>query len=382
MRILQVIQFFSPKHGGSFAVAYELTKHLSNLGHKVTVITTDFELDNNFTKYFDGVEVIQFHCQYNIGGFLISSSMKKYLRENIGRFDIIHMHNFRTYQNVIVHRYAKKNNVPYILQAHGSIPRIMGKKSLKYAYDMFYGNKLLKDASKVIAVSNLEVNHYVKMNVSTEKVITIPNGIDVDSFIDIPKKGSFREKYNIAEKHIVLYLGRLHEIKGIDFLIRTYSELIQEKKDVILIFAGPDDGYLHKAQSLVKELKLENNVKFIGLVNGLEKYAAYVDADVLIYPSIFEIFGLVPFEAIMCGTPVIVTDNCGCGRLIEESRMGYLVEYGDLHSLKEKIIGILEDSQQSSVFIDNGKNFISKKLSWETVVKNIEGSYENCIHNI
>lgn len=324
MRILQVVQFFSPNHGGSAMVPYEMSKHLRNAGHNVTVITTDFQMNNDFIDHLNGVEVIPFHCQMNIGSLLVSHSMNDYLRENIDKFDIIHMHNFRTYQNIVVHKFAKKFNVPYILQAHGSVSRIVEKKSLKYIYGVFYGNRLLKDASNIIAVSDFEIDQYLQMNVPLEKVAVIPNGIDIDSFSSLPDKGTFKKKHNINEKYMILFLGRLHEIKGVDFLIKSYAELIKERTDVILVLAGPDNGYLEKAKSLVEELTLKEHVKFTGFINGAEKLAAYVDSDVLVYPSSFEIFGLVPFEAIMCGTPVIVTDNCGCGELIKKSESGYL----------------------------------------------------------
>ncbi len=382
MRILQVIQFFGPKHGGSFTVAYELTKFLAKRGHEVTVITTDFELDKNIVKSLEGVEVIPFHCQYNIGNLLLSTSMDSYLQQNVAKFDIIHMHNFRTYQNILVHKYAKKYNIPFILQAHGSSLRIIEKKGLKYIYDVFYGNRLLKDASNVVAVSNIEVDQYSQMNVPSEKIIVIPNGIDVDSFCKLPEKGSFRTKHNISQKHIILYLGRLHERKGIDFLIKSYAELLNEINDVILVLAGPDDGYLDKAKSLVDELSLKDNVKFTGFISSGEKLEAYVDADILVYPSILEIFGLVPFEAIMCGTPVIVTDDCGCGELIKESKSGYLVKYADINSLKEKMRIILENPQKNNEFVSNGKKFIYEKLYWENIVINMEDNYENCIRNV
>lgn len=377
MKILQVIQFFGPKHGGSFAVAYELTKHLVKLGHEITVITTDFEFDPNFAKSLEGVEIIPFHCQYNIGGFLLSTSMNSYLQENIAKFDIIHMHNFRTYQNIIVHKYAIKYNVPYILQAHGTAPRIIEKKCLKYIYDIFYGNRLLKDAANVVAVSNVEIDQYSQMGVSTEKVIVVPNGIDIDSFRRLPEKCSFRQKYNINQKYIILYLGRLHERKGLDFLIKSYAELLKEVNDVILVLAGPDDGYLNKAKSLVDKFNLEDHVKFTGFISSVEKLEVYVDADVLVCPSIFEVFGLVPFEAIICGTPVIVTDDCGCGELIKESKSGYLVKYGDINSLEEKMRIILENPQHSREFVNSGKKFIYDKLQWEFIVEQIISIYKS-----
>src|SRR3972149_8108512 len=137
MKILQVVQFFSSNHGGSAIVPYEVSKQLQKKGHDVTVITTDFMMNNEFIDSLDGVEVIPFHCQMNIGGLLISSSINKYLKENIYKFDIIHMHNFRTYQNIIVHKYAKKYGIPYVLQAHGSVLRIIEKKGFKYLFDKF-----------------------------------------------------------------------------------------------------------------------------------------------------------------------------------------------------------------------------------------------------
>ena len=382
MKILQIIQFFSAKHGGSAMVPYEMSKHLHNAGHDVTVLTTDFQMENDFIDSSDGVEVIPFHCQMNIGSLLVSSSMKKYLKQNINKFDIIHMHNFRTYQNIIVHRFAKKHKIPYVLQAHGSVPRIIEKKGLKYLFDIFFGYKILRDASKVIAVSNVEVDQYVKMGVPKDKIVVVPNGIDVDSFSDLPEKGTFRKQYGISEKYIVLFLGRLHERKGIDFLIRSYAELRKELDDVVLVLVGSDDGYKAKAEILINELNLTNEVKFIGYVGGADKLAAYVDADVMVYPAIFEIFGLVPFEAIMCGTPIIVTDDCGCGELVGDANCGYLVKYGDVNNLEEMMKWVIKNPNEGEKLVETGRKYIEGNLAWNNAVKQVEGIYENCIHYV
>ena len=377
MKILQVVQFFSAKHGGSAMVPYEMSKHLHKAGHDVTVLTTDFQMDNDFIDSLDGVEVIPFHCQMNIGSLLVSSSMKKYLKQNINKFDIIHMHNFRTYQNIVVHKFAKKHGIPCVLQAHGSVLRIIEKKGLKYLFDIIFGYRILRDASKLIAVSNIEVEQYLQMDVPKEKIIVIPNGIETDSFINLPKNGDFRKQYGISEKYVILFLGRLHEIKGIDFLIRAYSELRKEVNDVVLVLAGPDDGYKAKAEMLINKLNLTDHIKFTGYIGGVDKLAAYVDADVLIYPSTFEIFGLVPFEAIMCGTPVIVTDDCGCGDLVSEAKCGYVVKYGDVNDLKQKIISIIENPDER--MIKSGEEYIRDNLAMEYVVKQVEEVYESCL---
>ena len=174
-------------------VSYELTKHLAKLGHEITVITTDFEFDMNFAKSLEGVEIIPFNCQYNIGGFLLSASMNKYLQENIAKFDIIHMHNFRTYQNIIVHKYAKKYNVPYILQAHGSVMPFFSKRNLKKLFDLVCGYGILEDASKVIALTKMEAEQYKKMGVDDNKIEIVPNGIDLCEYANLPDRGVFKE---------------------------------------------------------------------------------------------------------------------------------------------------------------------------------------------
>lgn len=129
MKILQVIEFFTPSRGGSVASTYNLSKELAKLGHEVTIITTDFEFDEKYVKSIEkeGVKVVHVHCIASIGLLLFSPGMKKWLKDNIGKFDIVHMHNYRSYQNNVIYRFAKKFDVSYILQAHSSLPMMAGK---------------------------------------------------------------------------------------------------------------------------------------------------------------------------------------------------------------------------------------------------------------
>jgi len=382
MKILQVIPFFTPARGGSVVAPYCLSEELSKRGYEVTIITTDFEFDEKYAKAIqkEGVKVIVFKCVANIGLFLISPGMKKWLRKEIKEFDVIHLHNFRSYQNVIIHRYAKKYGIPYVLQAHGSVLRIIEKQKLKKIYDIFWGYKILKDASKVIAVSNIEVEQYKQLGVGKNKIDVISNGIDIESFKNLPECKQFKKKYGIREKHIILFLGRVHKRKGIGFLIKSFSKLTKEIDDAVLVIAGQDDGYKREAEILAKSLGLHDKVKFTGSIDGQDKLSAYVDADVLVYPSIFEIFGLVPFEAIMCGTPVIVTDDCGCGELIRKVKAGYLVHYGDVEGLKDKILEAFGHPEDCKRMVESGKKYIARNLSWDNIAKQMTRVYSNALH--
>ncbi len=103
------------------------------------------------------------------------------------------MHNYRSFQNIAVAHYAKKSGVPYVLQAHGSLPKIMGKQRLKWLYDVLFGYRLLKNASKVIALTPFEAQQYIDFGVPEEKIEIIPNGIDLSRYHNFCPK-AFQEK--------------------------------------------------------------------------------------------------------------------------------------------------------------------------------------------
>jgi glycosyltransferase involved in cell wall biosynthesis len=382
MRILQVVPFFSPKFGGSIAVPYQLSRELAINGHDVTILTSDYGFDaayaNDIKK--SGVLVIPFKTIINWGFFIYSPDIRPWLNENIQNFDIIHMHNYRSYQNIIVASFARKNKIEYLLQAHGSVLPIFQKQTLKKMFDLLWGIELLKNAKKVIAVSKNEREQYLQMGIPQEKIVIIPNGLDLAPFEILPKKGIFKKKNNISpEYRIILYLGRLHKSKGIEFLIDAYANLVKQVKNTKLVIVGPDEGNLDSLKQKVKLLKLEENILFTGPLYQNNKNEALVDASVLVYPSSIEIFGLVPFEALLCDIPVIVAESCGCGDIIQENRSGYLVPYGDDNKLSSQLKLIIENPADSQKMIQNGKNYIKEFLTWARIRRQFENVYTDCL---
>ena len=146
------------------------------------------------------------------------------------------------------------------------------------------------------------------------------------------------------------------------------------------MIVGPDGGYQSVLEGLVEQLGLSDKVRFIGFIPSLA--AAYREADVLVYPSTYEIFGLVPFEALLCGTPVIVTDDCGCGEIIKKAECGYLAHYGDVAGLAEALRFALEHPDVNKRMVEAGRRYIEEHLAWESVVKQAEEMYEDCVRHI
>jgi glycosyltransferase involved in cell wall biosynthesis len=386
MKILQITPYFYPawSYGGIPRVVYELSRALVKKGHDVTVCTTDvFNQDSRCNQsgkeaIVDGIKAHYFKnlsntLAYNYQIFL-PVGLGRFIQRTISGFDIIHFHGHRNFLNNIVHYYAIENKKPYILSGHGTVLRIERRIFAKVIFDKVFGKQILRDAVHFIAVSENEVKQYEQMGIEEEKITVIYNGIDSDAYDILPQKNSFREKYNLTGKKIILYLGKITPRKGLDFLVKAFSEL--KRDDTVLVIVGNDMGFKKKVVEIVEERSVADKVIFTGLLIGEEKRAAYQDADMLVYPAIYEIFGLVPFETIMCGTPVIVTDDCGCGEIIGKEGIGYTVKYNDVYGLRDKITEVLFDRQTAMQKTEMGKRFVRDKLSWEKLVSRYEEIYK------
>ncbi|RJS76368.1 glycosyltransferase [Methanophagales archaeon] len=394
MKILQVTHVFKPlwESGGMARVAYEISRGLVERGHELTVYTTNrsfysTNLETNKQVCLEGMKIYYFENLRKYFPWKTLPPLPYYLpfiaRKEIKNFDIVHIHGYRTILSVIVHHYAKKYGIPYVLQPHGSLPRIIEKQRLKKLYDWVWGNRILRDASKLIAVSKEEAEYARLMGVGGEKISVIYNGMDIESFKNLPEYGRFKEKYGIGGK-MILYLGRIHKSKGIDIVINAYSQLIKEiNEDIAFVIAGSDDGYKAELEKLIKKLNLRDKIKFTGFVDEGDKISAYVDADLFVHTvQYMGGVGLTPLEAILCGTPIIVTEECG--EVVKEANCGYLVKYGDVHDLKEKMKLLLQRPELGQQMVERGKKYILKNLAWDKVLERVlevyleaMGGYEN-----
>jgi len=393
MKILQVIPYFPPAYtfGGPVKVVYQISKELIKRGHKVVVYTTDAKdfssrLEINYNNTIEGIKVHRFR---NLSLTLIKKlklfitpQLALFARKDVKNFDVIHLHEYRTFQNIVIHHYAYRYNIPYILQAHGSLRRINTWQRLKWIYDAFFGYRLLRDSSKVIALNNVEAEQYKAMGVPEENIAIIPNGIDLSEYSELPPKGAFKKKFGIPEdRKIILYLGRIHKIKGIDVLVKAYAHLKNEMNvnDAVLVVAGPDDGFLNEVKFLVYNLGITDSVLFTGPLYGRDKLEAFVDSEVYVLPSRYEIFGLTVLEAYACGKPIVASRVGGLKDLVKNEETGLLFEPGNIAQLAKSIFNLLNDNDAAKEMGLKGKNFVREIFTIEKVVERLEKVYEEVV---
>ena len=261
MNILHVVPAFAPcfSAGGVVNAAYQIAKKQVEMGHNVCVFTTDscrerLAMDKHYDVDVDGIKVYYFKNLSNAvkNKLTIDTplALPFKLRKMIKDFDIIHIHEHRHFLAIATHRYAVKNNIPYVLQAHGSVLPFFQKEGLKEIFDKLWGFNIRHDASKVFALTEVEKGQYLEMGVKEENIEIVPLGINVEEYSNLPNKGVFKSKYNIGEnEQLILFLGRIHKIKGIDLLIESFARL--KRDDVKLAIVGGDYGFLDSAKELI-----------------------------------------------------------------------------------------------------------------------------------
>ena len=147
-----------------------------------------------------------------------------------------------------------------------------------------------------------------------------------------------------------------------------------------LVVAGNDMGVQGDLEAQAEALQLGDRVRFLGLVTGERRVAALADADVLVYPSSDEIFGLVPFEGLLAGTPAVVSDDCGCGELVAQARAGELVRYGSPAALARSLDRLLSDDARRRRMVSRGRAFIEKHFAWPHIAIQTESVYKAAQH--
>lgn len=379
MKILHAFLFFSVKHaGGTVDVIYNLARAQSERGHHVTIYTGDFRFDASYARSLPGVDVSVFRSWLN-RGFYVMPGLVGHARNSVRDLDIIHLHCYRSFQNVVLHHFAARYGVPYVMDAHGSLGRFTRKRSIKALFDRVVGRRILLDAARCISETESGRQEYLDAGVEPSRVAVIPLPLPVDDFRRLPPRGRFRRRFGLGHQRVVMFVGRVHWIKGIDFLVRAFAELAERRDDVLLVIVGPDDGYRASLGELIGDLRLSGKVLFTGFLEGADKLEALVDADVVVQTSRYESGARPPFEAVLCGTPIVVSDNSGAGADVRKAHAGYLVTFGDVSDLREKVAYVLDHPEEARQRARRGKEYVERHLAIGTQIQEYEKLYEECL---
>ena len=279
--------------------------------------------------------------------------------------------------NLILYRWCKKNKVPYVM----TVGRWEYKNtSLKQRLTEPFFLKILKKAEYCFTYGTKSEEWLINRKIPKDKIIKTYN-INPEIYKNFNEKKN--KLHELENKKVILFVGRLIERKGIDYLIKAFSEI--KDKNVVLVIGGGGDFYKlgakseeSKLKNLVKKLDLKDRVIFAGSISPEETKKYYKSADIFVCPSITlsvsEAWGHVVEEAMSFGLPVITTDAVGASYdLIEEGKNGFIAKERSSEELKNAMEEILNNKKLMNNMGKKSKEIItSEKFSFDSIIKNWE----------
>ena len=378
------IWFSIKKAGGTSDLMYKLIKSQERHSQiQPIVVSTSDNIDNDLIAKLNKTKFIITKNLIKILNINYVQSPNKLLKKE--KPDVVHFHAFRTIQNVFVYFFCLRSGTPYVIDAHGSVPYWNSSKFRKKVFDILIGKRIMLGAKAWIAETEIGKHEYIDYfpELSKEKIDVISPPFGIDEFLDLPNTPDpeFRKRHKIeVNAKIISFLGRLHECKGNDFLLRGIAQLSNERDDIYCMLVGPDDGHENYLRQLSKDLQIEEKVFFLGYKDGDEKNEILQCSDIVVQLSRFEQGAWAPMEAVLSKTPIIVTDHTGTGEDIKRLDAGYLVKLDNVDDLCNKINYILDNKVEAQDKTIKARQYIIDNLSMEARMNEYLDVYKRVIN--
>jgi len=353
------------------------------MGHDVTVFTSDLWSYSppvkmpcsKFARKVDGITVRRFGaistgCVEHGIDAVMPSMVPAMLKETV---DVIHAHGylyFPTYASALVRRLKKDSHV--VMTTH---TQRGSARHTRMIADSSLGRLVLRTADHLVALTRSEMEYLSSMGVDRQKISVIPNGIDVQRFSNMPERDEFRRKHGIAEENVLLYVGRIDAVeKGLDTIVKALPVVLQEEPSTRLVLVGPDFSGLDYLRELARKRGVERFATFIGPLFGRDLLEAYAAADLFVFPSRSEVFGIALLEAMAAGKPIVSTDVGGIPDIIEDRSNGLLVKPGSPSLLADAILVLLQDECLAGKMSTKNRA-TARRYDWNCIARQIEQLY-------
>ena len=362
--------YISAVHGHQFAVAFSPPWPLAELERSLLSVFCDriaAAFDNlhmfGLLRNTQEATVVALACLWK--RFFVPRINWSLIRKLVRDADIIHLMGHWSALNALVYLAARLAGKPYVVCPAGALPLFGRSGRLKRLYNLMVGNAIVQNASAWIAVTPAEFSHFESYGVQPSCVTVIPNGVCEEDFA-VFDAGAFLRRHGLPDAPLILFMGRLNPIKGPDLLLQAFIMVRDRLPNHHLVFAGPDGGMLSELSNVTSREGLDDWVHFIGYVEGGDKAAAYRCARLLVVPSRQEAMSIVALEAGICGTPVLLTDQCGFDE-IRSVHAGLEVP-ATAEGIANGLTSLLCDPDVLRQVAPAWQDFVERRYSWNAIV--------------
>jgi len=340
------------EYGGSALSEASLVSALSP--HAEVVLACPVErLDPEFSKKVAGKTAVGFTRAATIFALLLKNN---WLYRELSSSDLVHLNGHWRWENLLLSRVCILNSIPYVVHPRGMLWLGHRKKVLKRVFNAVLGYAVVRKASAVIALSEFETKQWRPYHLKEDRVHVIPNGFS-----------SLSKDTTAPVKNYFLFVGRIESRKNLDFLVRAYSEYRSDGGTFKLELMGPEEhGYGESIRNLARELGVASDVVFAEPAYGNDKWQKIRGARAVLYPSVEEAFGRVPFEAALAETVPVAPRESGSYEYLEPYFGPYFFPLGDKAALVRTLHG-LEKFPPDEEKIRQAKEFVETALSWKVI---------------
>jgi glycosyltransferase involved in cell wall biosynthesis len=321
MRVLHVVPGLAARTGGVAASVVESCHALDETRVESTIFTTDLPASaaaasprrvtpGELPAGAESLDVQIFRTRMP-RRLACSPSLDRALAREIPAYDLVHIHSLFLLPQWSGFRHAVRHRVPYVVSPRGSLDPYLRQRGRapKALTTALWQGRMLESAALVLLTSAAEEElARPALPAGTPRAI-VPNPLDVQRFRELPTGEVFRSRYLGGHRgRVILSLGRLAEVKGLDRLIAAFARIAPDFPDCRLVLAGPDDDGLEPSlRRLAAQVGVAERVHFPGMLTGKAKLSALAAATVWALPSHTENFGVAVVEALAAGVPTIVS---------------------------------------------------------------------------
>ena len=388
MKLLHVVASYAPawRYGGPVQSVAALCQGLARLGEDVTVYTTNVDGASDLAVPLGqpvvrhGVKVHYFQVQPP-RHWSFSWALTRALQKEVANFDLVHLHGVFVYPALAAGFYCRKYGIPYFLSPRGMLCNVAyGMKSLRKRMYLALLERRNLNAARAVHFTTIDEQRQMIPIRLGPPAFVVPNSLDLDAFASLPAYGSFRAKHpETTGKRLILFLGRMHRIKGLDRLAEAFGRAREKIQDAHLVIAGYDlEGYGRVVRGRLREQGILERVTFTGPLVGEDKLAAFRDCDLFVLPSYQENFGMAALEAMACGLPVVVSKGVYLYPEIEQAGAGLVVD-GDPAGLAGAFEMLLQDSTLRARMGEAGRWLVRERFSAERVADQMRSVYRNIL---
>lgn len=379
MKILQIVPSISLIYGGPSQMVLGLSSALSELGVKVTILTTDSNGDTGQAPLDvpigeaiqqDGYEIIYFRCS-PFRRYKFSLGLLSWLATHAAEYDIAHIHALFSPVSTAAAAIARSCHLPYILRPLGTLDPadLQKKRFLKKIYGNLLEKPNIAGAAGLHFTSEQEARVSFRYGVKTHDLV-IPLGVDLPQ--TLPSYGQGKNQLGIkSDQPLLLFMSRIDPKKGLDLLIPALETLLKDGFNFHFVLAGanPQDPiYEQQICDQIKTSKLGESSTITGFIQGQFKLELLRDADLFILPSYYENFGIAVAEAMFIGTPVVISNQVYIWDEIEKAAAGWVTDC-TIEGLTQTLRLALQDAVERKQRGLNGRKLVLEKYSWPAIAQ-------------